>query len=149
MMPRFLFACMVYSLINLPMAVYADDSDAAQVPEPPQLPKKYQGITPPPEQAKDDNQPSAPPVAAPEPPDIPMSVKSGENLEPDITIIRRGQKTVQEYRRGGVLYMVKVIPDKGPAYYLIDTNGDGKLDVRGSDLDKGLKINQWKLLEWN
>jgi len=88
-------------------------------------------------------------VAAPEPPELPMPVQSGETLEPDITIIRRGEKTIQEFRKNGKLYMVKIVPVAGPSYYLIDTNGDGDMDVRGSDLDKGLKVNQWKLLEWD
>jgi len=85
----------------------------------------------------------------PEPPELPMPVQSGETLEPDITIIRKGKKTIQEYRKNGQLYMVKVIPIAGPAYYLIDTDGDGNMDVRGNDLDKGTQINQWKLFEWN
>jgi len=88
-------------------------------------------------------------AAVPEPPELPMPVQSGETLEPDITIIRKGKKTIQEYRKNGELYMVKIIPVVGPAYYLIDTNGDGNMDVRGSDLDKGTRINQWKLFEWD
>ncbi len=87
--------------------------------------------------------------AAPEPPELPMPVQSGEELEPDITIIRKGKKTIQEFRKNGQLYMVKIIPAIGPAYYLIDTDGDGTLDVKGNDLDKGTQINQWKLLEWD
>ncbi len=86
--------------------------------------------------------------AAPEKPETPMPVQSGETLEPDITIIRRGKKTIQEFRQGGRLYMVKVVPDIGPPYYFLDTNGDGKLDVRSSDPDSGSRINMWKLLEW-
>jgi len=85
----------------------------------------------------------------PEPPELPMPVQSGETLEPDITIIRKGKKTIQEFRKNGELYMVKIIPIVGPAYYLIDTDGDGNMDVRGSDLDKGTQINQWKLFEWD
>lgn len=85
----------------------------------------------------------------PEPPELPMPVKSGETLEPDITIIRKGKKTIQEFRKNGVLYMVKIIPAVGPAYYLIDTDGDGNMDVRGSDLDEGTNINQWKLFQWD
>ncbi len=88
-------------------------------------------------------------IAIPEPPELPMTIQSGEAIEPDITIRREGKKTIQEYRKNGELYMVKIIPIVGPAYYLIDTNGDGNMDVRGSDLDKGLKINQWKLFQWN
>ncbi len=87
-------------------------------------------------------------AAVPEPPELPMPVQSGETLEPDITIIRKGKKTIQEFRRNGVLYMVKIVPKVGPAYYLIDADGDGNIDVRGNDLDSGTKINQWKLFEW-
>lgn len=85
----------------------------------------------------------------PEPPEMPKKVQDDEPMEPDITIIRKEKKTIQEFRRNGQLYMVKVIPDVGPAYYFIDTNGDGKMDVRRNDMDKGLNINQWKILEWD
>jgi hypothetical protein len=86
--------------------------------------------------------------AVPEAPEPPLPVQSGENLEPDITIIRKGKQTIQEYRRGGKLYMVKIIPAIGPAYYLIDTNGDGKMDVQRDDANKEGRVNMWKILEW-
>lgn len=35
---------------------------------------------------------------------------------------------IEEYRVGSVLRMVKVTPVRGPAYYLVDENGDGLLD---------------------
>jgi len=85
----------------------------------------------------------------PEPPELPMPVQSGETLEPDITIIRRGKKTIQEFRKNGVLYMVKIVPAAGPAYYLLDTDGDGNMDVRRSDLTRGAQVNQWKIFEWD
>jgi hypothetical protein len=88
-------------------------------------------------------------AAVPEPPELPMPVQSGETLAPDITIIRKGKKIIQEFRRNGDLYMIKIVPQIGPAYYLIDTNGDGNMDVRKNDLDAGNQINQWKLLEWD
>ena len=84
----------------------------------------------------------------PEVPEPPLPVQSGETLEPDITIIRKGKNTIQEYRSGGRLYMIKVIPDIGPPYYFLDSNGDGTMDVRKNDLDKGSNINMWKILEW-
>ena len=86
--------------------------------------------------------------AVPEAPEPPLPVQSGETMEPDITIIRKGKKTIQEYRRSGRLYMIKVIPDIGPPYYFIDNDGDGKMDVRRNDLDRGSDINMWKILEW-
>jgi hypothetical protein len=85
----------------------------------------------------------------PEPPELPKQVEDQETMEPDITIKRQGKETIQEFRKNGQLYMVKVIPDVGPAYYFIDTDGDGKLDVRRSDLDKTSNVNQWKILEWD
>lgn len=92
----------------------------------------------------------APPAGNPEPPDIPMPVQSGETLEPepDITIIRRGKKTIQEYRINGELYKVKIIPDVGPAYYMIDSDGDGNMEIRGPDFNESSNINQWKIYSW-
>ncbi|MCI0654573.1 MAG: DUF2782 domain-containing protein [Methylococcaceae bacterium] len=89
--------------------------------------------------------------AVPEPPDLPLPIESGETLEPEepeITIKRRGGKTIQEYRINGALYMVKIVPDAGPPYYLIDSNGDGNMDVRHTNLERNLKIPQWVLLRW-
>ncbi len=96
--------------------------------------------------AADDKPPQL--EAVPDAPKPPPSVQSGETLEPDITIIRRGKKTIQEFRRSGKLYMVKVVPDIGPPYYFLDSNGDGKLDIRRSDLSQDTNVNMWKLLEW-
>lgn len=36
--------------------------------------------------------------------------------------------TVYEYRVAGQLRMVKVVPARGPTYYLVDRNGDGKVN---------------------
>ena len=44
--------------------------------------------------------------------------------------------------------MIKIIPAIGPPYYLIDTDGDGNMDVRRSDLEEGIRVHQWKILEW-
>ncbi|MCS5565649.1 MAG: DUF2782 domain-containing protein [Methylococcales bacterium] len=87
----------------------------------------------------------------PEPPDLPLPVESGESLdpgEPEITIRRRSGKTIQEYRVNGVIYMVKIVPDAGPPYYLVDADGDGNMDVRHSNLERNIKIPQWVLFRW-
>jgi hypothetical protein len=85
---------------------------------------------------------------SPEPPDIPEPVQSGEALEPDITIIRRERQTIEEYRVNGRLYMVKIIPKYGPPYYLLDSDGDGNMDVRRSDLERGMQVPQWVIFSW-
>ncbi len=91
---------------------------------------------------------AAPPQAVPiEPPPIPAPVQSGEELEPEVTIIETARGKVEEYRVAGRLYMVKVTPSVGPPYYFFDTNGDGQLDARSND-PRNLSINQWVLFRW-
>ena len=84
---------------------------------------------------------------APEPPTLPPQVQSGEVLEPEITIRETDEGTVEEYRVGGQLYMVKVTPSAGPAYYLVDTDGDGEMDAREDDITKS-NVPQWVLFSW-
>jgi len=50
----------------------------------------------------------------------PPKVQSGETLEgePQVTIRKKENKTLHEYRMNGELYMIKVIPDHGKPYYL-------------------------------
>ncbi|GFO71741.1 hypothetical protein BJAS_P1427 [Bathymodiolus japonicus methanotrophic gill symbiont] len=82
-------------------------------------------------------------------PEMPLPVQDGETMEADITITRRGEKTIHEYRVNGQLYKIKVIPDIGPAYYYIDPDGDGEMEeVSESDLDDLIKINQWTIFSW-
>lgn len=85
---------------------------------------------------------------APEPPDIPQQVQSGEALEPEVTIIQREQETVEEYRINGQLYMIKITPSAGPPYYLIDVKGDGNFERRGNDIVSETYVPQWVLFSW-
>ncbi len=82
-----------------------------------------------------------------EPPVIPQQVESGEVLEPDVTIRKGEEKTHYEYRINGQLYMVKVVPDIGPAYYLVDTDGDGTLESREQAIDE-ISVPRWVLFSW-
>lgn len=75
-------------------------------------------------------------------------VTPGEDTGPGVTIIQRGQETIQEYRVGNQLYMVKMMPAKGAPYYLVDTDGDGSLETRRSDLDPDVLTPQWVLFRW-
>ena len=85
--------------------------------------------------------------AIPEPPDLPDPLVTGESIEPQVTIIRKEDAIVEEYRVNGFLYMVKVTPAVGPSYYLIDRNGNGELDTRRSSLDD-TNVPQWVLFTW-
>ena len=54
---------------------------------------------------------------------------------------------VEEYRQNGVLYMVKVTPERGPVYYLHDTDGNGKLNRE--DGTPSVTPVYWTLYEWD
>jgi len=85
----------------------------------------------------------------PEPPPLPPKVQSGEPLEPDVRIVRREQATVTEYRLNGRLRAIKVQPDGDlPAYYLYDTDGDGRLDQRRARFDPDLLVPHWVIFSW-
>lgn len=88
------------------------------------------------------------PAVVPEPPELPAQIVSGENMPPDITITRKKNKTITEYSVNGSVYMVKIMPASGPAYYMIDSDGDGNLETRRSALENGMEIPQWLLLNW-
>ena len=51
---------------------------------------------------------------------------------------------ITEYRVGGMLKMVKVVPVRGPTYYVQDRDGDGKLDW---DKRNG-PMTYYKLYSW-
>ena len=53
---------------------------------------------------------------------------------------------IEEYRVGGQLRMVKVTPSRGPAYFLMDENGDGRLDK--SKGEGPVSPVYWKLYGW-
>ncbi len=98
---------LLLALLVIPGAsVHAGDQDKTDsgfqtLPPPPAPPRHYK--------------PPAPPA------------ESTDRLPaPAITITTRGTTRYEEYRVGGMLYMIKVIPAKGPPYYLIDKEGGGQ-----------------------
>ncbi len=95
-----------------------------------------------------------PPATVPEPPPMPPLPPEAQDdapapetgLEPEVIIVPRGTEIHEEYRINGRLYLIKVIPAKGPPYYLIDEEGNGKF--RRSDFEPRVKIPQWVLKRW-
>ena len=77
----------------------------------------------------------------PEPPPPPPGI-ANESLEPQVTIIRRGEDKVEEFRMSGKLYMLKVTPPHGVSYYLLDNSGDGQW-VRQDSKAAGLRVPMW------
>ncbi len=82
------------------------------------------------------------------PPEIPPALVSGDPMEPEVTIRQRDGARIEEYRYGGRLLMVRIKPAVGPAYYLVDENGDGNLVSRLDDSLGGTIVPQWILFSW-
>ena len=87
----------------------------------------------------------------PEPPP-PPGVNSGEALplgEPQIKIYQRGDNQIKEYRLNGHLYAVRITPESGAPYYLIDADGDGYMEGRFLDNnDAKVMVPMWVLYRW-
>lgn len=62
--------------------------------------------------------------------------------EPEVTITKQTEQTIEEYRSGGKLYMIKITPKHGVPYYLVDDKGDGKFS-RQESLDSGFRPPRW------
>jgi len=86
----------------------------------------------------------------PPPPSGDSGQQGQEEIEPEVVIIQREDKTIEEYRVNGRLYMIKVIPRNAPPYFLLDKDGDGAMESRlgASDLEPDIMIPRWVLFRW-
>jgi hypothetical protein len=64
-------------------------------------------------------------------------------LEPQVTIKKRGEDKVEEYRMNGKLYMIKVTPPHGTPYYLVDPKGDGGFVREDLGGERSLSVPMW------
>lgn len=94
-------------------------------------------------------EPPEPAGLEPIPDGSPEAEQSPGGPVPEVTIRQQGEQgSIEEYRAGGVLYMIKIVPTKGIPYYLVDTDGDGNLETRYNELQDGMLIPAWVLLRW-
>jgi hypothetical protein len=84
----------------------------------------------------------------PEPPPAPEGYDPSQDAtEPQVTIVKRGEDTIEEYRVNGELYMQKVTPGHGVPYYLVKETVDGgwaRLDGPG----ERIAIPSWVLFRF-
>ena len=83
----------------------------------------------------------------PEPPPPPPGFELDPALEPQVTILKRGTDTVEEYRMGGKLYMLKITPAHGVPYYMVDRLGDGKF-VRDDTYGTNIRPPMWVIFSF-
>ena len=89
------------------------------------------------------------PVLQPLPPPPKLENITAENdLEPQVTITRKKDVVIEEFRVGGKLFKIKVTPKIGKPYFLIDERGDGQFS-RTEALDgSNLRPPQWVIHEF-
>lgn len=68
--------------------------------------------------------------------------------EPQVTIRTEDGKRIEEYRVRGKLYKMRVVPENGAAYWLIDSKGDGSFARSDTGLTPNNSVPMWVLLEW-
>ncbi len=66
--------------------------------------------------------------------------------EPQITIRHGEDKTFYEYRAGGKIREIKVVPKIGKPYYLVPVEGKNNEFTRFED--SSLLIPQWVIFSW-
>ena len=97
---------------------------------------------------------------APPPPPIPPESETRQNappppppiatdpeLEPQVTITKKDDQTIEEARINGKLMWVKVTPRNGRPYFLVPDATDGTLILR-EGFDPGLKVPLWLLFSF-
>jgi hypothetical protein len=113
-------------LASLALAATLFAGVAAAQPAPPPPPLPAESSTPAP----------APPPFAGDP-----------ALEPQVTIIKRDNDTVEEVRIGGELRFVRVTPRNGRPYFLVPDPNGGQF-IRRNSLDTSVKVPMWMILSW-
>jgi hypothetical protein len=91
--------------------------------------------------------PSKPLDAPPLPPEVQRAAEATEL--PVITVRQNGNERVEEYRKKGVLYFVRVVPPEGPPRYYIDNRSDVPPDMRQLSAPSGVvEPVYFKLFDW-
>ena len=118
---------LVAAAVALAVAAIAAAQTLQPAPPPPPMP---------PEGESRENAPPPPPPVASDP-----------ELEPQVTITKKDDQTIEEARVNGKLMWVKVTPRNGKPYFLIPDATDGTL-IRREGFDPGLKVPLWLLFSF-
>jgi len=79
---------------------------------------------------------------------LPPKVRPPDDYGPAVTIRTEGDLRIEEYREGGRLVMIRVVPKVGVPHSFLDLDGDGRLEGDPGSLDGGVKPVFYTLYEW-
>lgn len=97
-------------------------------------PNKSEPTPPPPDLIKQSEQ------EMPELPDL----GTDSAMEPQVTIKKGDEETIEEYRVNGQLYMIKVIPRIGKPYFLMNKRSPAG-EIHRGDMESGVSVPMWQL----
>lgn len=83
----------------------------------------------------------------PEPPPPPAGYEPDPDTEPQVTILKRGEETIEEYRVNGEMYMMKVTPSHGVPYYLLKQDREAGW-ARMDGPEAPLSVPKWVLFNF-
>ena len=83
----------------------------------------------------------------PDVPPPPIGAVDKDVAEPEVTIVKKGADTVEEYRIHGELYMLKVTPAHGKSYYLMKED-QGSDWTRMDGPNPPLVVPKWVLFRF-
>lgn len=68
-------------------------------------------------------------------------------MEPQVTIKKGDEETIEEYRVNGQLYMIKVIPRIGKPYFLLNKRSPVG-EIHRGDMESGVSVPMWQLFRF-
>ena len=80
----------------------------------------------------------------PEPPPMPPGALESAEV-PLVTTRKQDGDTIEEFRVGGRVVMIRVTPARGIPYILSDPKGDGSFSQRRDSLEVPLSVPMWVL----
>ena len=111
----------------------------------------FADVAPPPKLTKENQQTPAAkksvPIKTPEVKQDKPNEKQKQFPVPELVIRYKDGAKIEEYSVNGQLRYSKITPKVGPAYYLVDSDGDGMFDKRFDHLANP-PIQQWLLYSW-
>ncbi|MFK5913407.1 MAG: DUF2782 domain-containing protein [Woeseiaceae bacterium] len=119
-------------LLSTSLIIFSFTVTAEDIPPPPSLNKEESAFT----------------TTTEKPPTLPDEANDSRNIpQADVRIIRKKDSIIEEYRVNGRVRFIKITPNVGNPYYMVDTDGDGSLETREDNFTNP-PINQWILMTW-
>jgi hypothetical protein len=66
----------------------------------------------------------------------------------DRTVLESRNTVIEEHRRAGEVYMIEVQKRNAGSYVLMDRDGQGHRESRGTDVENDVDTAKWSLIRW-